>query len=167
MLNGEPRIRVSNDGDVVLARRGVDPNVGHTGMTVQDLNRRRVDSLRSQGAQRQVPKDVIAHRADHVRLGTGAGRRERLIGPLAAQRQTEVVSDHRLARSGEWRSVGREVGVDAADYGYTTAHHTGELSERSLAKVLANDTSCGGKRSIGQHFSRAGSRERMSECCSR
>src|SRR5215204_4992274 len=147
MLNGEPRIRVSNDGDVVLARRGVDPNVGHTGMAVQDLNRRRVDSLRSQRAQRQLPKDVIAHRADHVCRRTGAGRRERLIGPLAAQRQTEVVSDHRLARWGEWCYVGREVGVDAVDYGYTTAQQTGEVSESSVAKVLANDTSCGAKRS--------------------
>jgi hypothetical protein len=42
----------------------------------------------------------MSYCADHVRFRTGAGRCERLIGSLAAQGQTEVGGDHRLAWSG-------------------------------------------------------------------
>ena len=119
--SGQAGIRIGNNGDVVLAGRGVDSDVGDTGVALQDLDRRRIDTLRGQGPQRQLPKDVIAHCADHVRLRTGAGRRERLVGPLAAQGQTEIGCDHGLAWPGQWRSVGRQVSVDAADNGQRLA----------------------------------------------
>jgi hypothetical protein len=76
----------------------------------------------------------MSYCADHVRFRAGAGRCDRLIGSLAAQGETEVTGDDRFAWSGQRRSVGREVGVDAADYGYASACHTGELSDLGLSE---------------------------------
>ena len=72
----------------------------------------------------------------------------RLVGSLAAQGQTEVAGDDRLAWSGQWRSICREVGVDAADYGYASAGHTGELSDLGLAEGAGQRQNPGGNRCV-------------------
>jgi hypothetical protein len=98
------------------------------------LDGRRIDPLRGQRGECHLPKDVTSHCPDHVRFGARAGSCDGLIGSLAAQGKTEVAGDYRLTWSGQWRSVGREVGVDAADYGYASGRHTVSLVICGLAE---------------------------------
>jgi hypothetical protein len=98
-FRGHRPVRLGDDDDVVLARPGIDPDVGDARRAVDLLDPRDVDVVRAQRVQGHAAERVAADGADHEGRRPRPGRCDGLVGSLAAEHRGEPAADDGLTRS--------------------------------------------------------------------